>query len=153
MPQNPQLHRYIVQLSFQSLPGVTTMAISAEIYPSMIRGTGAGISAAFGKVGAAVGSYSFSALKNGGYIVVIFWVVTITAVLSMVLTLLAIPFYNGNTLDAADMLTRNSSCRFEEAVRVLFSGPLHADGSKSMTYESDASTMDEESQSESQSEQ
>ncbi|CAE7416539.1 GIT1, partial [Symbiodinium pilosum] len=51
---------YIVQLSFQSLPGVTTMAISAEIYPSMVRGTGAGISAAFGKLGATVGSYFFS---------------------------------------------------------------------------------------------
>ncbi len=46
---------YILQLSFQSLPGVTTMAISAEIYPSMVRGTGAGISAATGKVGATVG--------------------------------------------------------------------------------------------------
>lgn len=46
---------YILQLSFQSLPGVTTMAISAEIYPSMVRGTGAGISAALGKVGATVG--------------------------------------------------------------------------------------------------
>ena len=55
--------RYILQLSFQSMPGVTTMAISAEIYPSMVRGTGAGISAACGKVGATVGSYSFSELK------------------------------------------------------------------------------------------
>lgn len=57
------LSRYIVQLSFQSLPGVTTMAISAEIYPSMVRGTGAGISAACGKVGATLGSYVFSELK------------------------------------------------------------------------------------------
>jgi len=47
---------YILQLSFQSLPGVTTMAISAEILPSMVRGTGAGISAALGKVGATVGT-------------------------------------------------------------------------------------------------
>ena len=46
---------YILQLSFQSLPGVTSMAISAEIYPSMVRGTGAGISAALGKVGATLG--------------------------------------------------------------------------------------------------
>lgn len=46
------------------MPGVTTMAISAEIYPSMVRGTGAGISAACGKVGATVGSYTFSELKK-----------------------------------------------------------------------------------------
>ena len=32
-----------------------------RIYPSMVRGTGAGISAAFGKLGATVGSYCFSA--------------------------------------------------------------------------------------------
>lgn len=32
------------------------MAISAEIYPSMVRGTGAGISASFGKAGATVGA-------------------------------------------------------------------------------------------------
>ena len=44
------------------------MAISAEIYPSMVRGTGAGISAACGKVGATVGSYSFSELKKLGAI-------------------------------------------------------------------------------------
>ena len=36
------------------------MAISAEIFPSMVRGTGAGISAAFGKLGATIGSYAFS---------------------------------------------------------------------------------------------
>ena len=58
---------YILQLSFQSLPGVTTMAISAEIYPSMVRGTGAGISAAMGKVGATLGG-----LMSSSNIAVIF---------------------------------------------------------------------------------
>lgn len=187
--------RYILQLSFQSMPGVTTMAISAEIYPSMVRGTGAGISAACGKVGATVGSYSFSELKklvaiqgwccfvalhrilafllsefymvlvnlggitwtlmefgcikrlvvailsawlslwafstnsiclsdetairaisralqlsilrNQGHIDAIFWTVTGTSIAAMVLTLVAIPFYNGHTIDAADKLARN----------------------------------------------
>ena len=47
---------------------IAAEAISAEIYPSMVRGTGAGISAAFGKLGATVGSYAFSELKNLGYI-------------------------------------------------------------------------------------
>ncbi|CAE7550297.1 GIT1, partial [Symbiodinium natans] len=77
---------YILQLSFQSLPGVTTMAISAEIYPSMVRGTGAGISAAAGKLGATIGSYFFSELKNQGHINAIFWTVTATSAAAMLLT-------------------------------------------------------------------
>jgi len=134
---------YILQLSFQSMPGVTTMAISAEIYPSMVRGTGAGISAACGKVGATVGSYSFSELKNQGHIDAIFWTVTGTSIAAMVLTLVAIPFYNGHTIDAADKLAREGKPK--QAVRVLFSGPLNHDGSKSGGYESDGFSTDEES--------
>ena len=42
------------------------MAISAEIFPSAARGTAAGVSAAFGKLGATIGSYVFSELKNLG---------------------------------------------------------------------------------------
>merc|ERR1711879_997158 len=72
---------YIFQLSFQSLPGVTTMAIPAEIYPSAVRGTGAAISAASGKVGATLGSYFFTVLKDQGLINEIFWTVTGTATL------------------------------------------------------------------------
>lgn len=134
---------YILQLSFQSLPGVTTMAISAEIYPSMVRGTGAGISAACGKVGATLGSYVFSELKNQGHIGAIFWTVTGTSLAALGLTLVTIPFYNGHTLDAADMLARDGKPR--EAVRVLFSGPLNRDGSKSMAYDSDEVSTDDES--------
>lgn len=133
---------YIVQLSFQSLPGVTTMAISAEIYPSMVRGTGAGISAACGKVGATLGSYVFSELKNQGHIGAIFVTATATSVAALGLTLVTIPFYNGHTLDAADMLARDGKPR--EAVRVLFSGPLNGDGSKSLAYDSDEISTDDE---------
>jgi len=134
---------YIVQLSFQSLPGVTTMAISAEIYPSMVRGTGAGISAAFGKLGATVGSYCFSELKNLGYISGIFWTVFVASSLAMLLTAVSIPYYNGNTLDEADALARDGNPK--RAVKVLFSGPLKHDGTKSAGYESDDWTEDEES--------
>lgn len=139
---------YILQLSFQSLPGVTTMAISAEIYPSMVRGTGAGISAALGKVGATVGSYFFSELKNQGHISAIFWAVTVTSVGAMILTLVAIPYYNGHTIDAADTLARDG--KPTEAVKVLFSGPLNHDGTKSTGYEPDEDDWlsDEESQPE-----
>eukprot|EP00435_Cladocopium_sp_Y103_P059374 s705_g21.t1 len=138
---------YIVQLSFQSLPGVTTMAISAEIFPSMVRGTGAGISAAFGKLGATIGSYAFSELKNLGMIATIFWVVVITSFLAILLTLgwtfYAIPYYNGSTLDAADALAREG--KMKEAVRVLFAGPRDLEADPKSKYAKDEVTSDEES--------
>jgi len=135
---------YIVQLSFQSLPGVTTMAISAEIFPSMVRGTGAGISAAFGKLGATIGSYAFTELKNLGLIATIFWVVTLTSFASILLTFYAVPHYNGNTLDAADGLAREG--HLKEAVQVLYAGPKSKESkeSKAQKYTKE-DTSDEES--------
>jgi len=133
---------YIVQLSFQSLPGVTTMAISAEIFPSMVRGTGAGISAAFGKLGATIGSYFFSELKNLGYFATIFWVVVATSVAAIVLTLYAVPYYNGETLDEADALAKEG--RLREAVRRLFAGPSAGTKEK---YAKDEVVSDEENRS------
>ena len=45
-------------------PNVTTYVLSAEIYPKEIRGTFNGISAALGKLGAAVGAYMFGPLAG-----------------------------------------------------------------------------------------
>merc|ERR1712048_1378202 len=112
---------YIVQMSFQSLPGVTTMAISAEIYPSALRGTGASISAASGKVGATLGSYYFTMLQDQGYINDIFWTVTGTAALACILTTDLTPLYNGATLDKAQELADQG--KLAEAKNVLFAGP------------------------------
>jgi len=112
---------YLVQLSFQSLPGVTTMAISAEIYPSAVRGTAAAVSAASGKVGATFGSFFFTLLKDEGKVREIFGVVTGTSTLALLLTLWAIPKYNGHTLDAADGLCRDD--QIGEAINMLYSGP------------------------------
>jgi len=112
---------YIVQLSFQSLPGVTTMAIPAEIYPSSVKGTGAAISAAMGKVGATLGSFFFTMLKEQGKINEIFWTVTMTSTIALGLTLCLTPNYNGNTLDLADALSMQGKTR--DARRMLYSGP------------------------------
>jgi len=131
---------YIIQLSFQSLPGVTTMAISAQIYPTAVRGTGAGISAASGKVGATIGSYFFTMLKEYDLINEIFWVVTGTALVSFFLTMVLTPLYNGATLDAAEELAEKG--KMNEAKQTLFAGPLdETDGGE------DESKDDEEAQS------
>jgi len=112
---------YIFQLSFQSLPGVSTMAISAEIFPSAVKGTGAAISAASGKIGATIGSYYFTHLKNEGHISQIFWTVTFTSTLALVLTTVLIPNYNGATLSKAEELAEAGE--MAQARRMLFSGP------------------------------
>jgi PHS family inorganic phosphate transporter-like MFS transporter len=111
---------YVTQLSFQSLPGVTTLAIPAEIFPSAVRGTGSAISAASGKVGATVGSFLFTMLKEKELFHTIFWVVTGTAVLALLLTVLTTPLYNGRGLDEAERLACTGET--EEAVRALYRG-------------------------------
>jgi len=118
---------YLVQLSFQSLPGVTSMAISAEIYPSAVRGTGAAISAAAGKFGATFGSFCFTLMKENGLIQQIFAVVTCTSCAAVVLTVLLTPHYNGHTLDLANELAAEGQPR--KAVKVLYGGPRDADTS------------------------
>jgi hypothetical protein len=76
----------------------------------------------------------------------IFWSVTVTSVGAMIITLVAIPYYNGHTIDAADTLAGDG--KPTEAVKVLFSGPLNYDGTKSTGYEPDDWLSDEESQPE-----
>lgn len=68
----------------------------------------------------------------------------------MIITLVAIPYYNGHTIDAADTLARDG--KPTEAVKVLFSGPMNYDGSKSTGYEPDDSDDDWLSDEESQPE-
>lgn len=47
-------------------------------------------------------------LRNLGHIDAIFWTVTGTSIVAVVLTLVAIPFYNGHTIDSADKLAGDS---------------------------------------------
>lgn len=70
-----------------------------------------------------------------------------TSLLALALTIVAIPYFNGHTIDAADTLARDG--KPHEAVKVLFSGPMNHDGSKSTGYHSDhMEETDEESQPE-----
>jgi len=112
---------YIIQLSFQSLLGVSTMAISAEIFPCAVKGTAAAISSASGKVGATFGSYFFTYLKNQGQFNLIFWIVTCTSTAALVLTMVLTPLYDGTTIEMAEALACEGETR--EARRMLYSGP------------------------------
>jgi len=112
---------YIAQLSFQSLMGASTVAIAAEIYPSAVKCTGAAISAASGKVGATLGSYFFTELKNEGHINLIFWAAAGTSAFALLLSMAITPYYNGTTLSKAEQLAEAG--KIAEAGRMLYSGP------------------------------
>jgi PHS family inorganic phosphate transporter-like MFS transporter len=51
-------------------PNATTYTIAAEIYPSAVRATCHGLSAAIGKLGAAIGGYMFAPVERVGVVIV-----------------------------------------------------------------------------------
>lgn len=99
---------YILQTGFQAFPGITTIAIPADIFPSAVRGSCHGLSAFSGKLGAIIGSYWFTWIKdtpedfNGESIQFIFIVVTVSCVAGFFVTLLLTPTYDGPALNAMD---------------------------------------------------
>lgn len=99
---------YIIQTGFQAFPGITTIAIPADIFPSAVRGTCHGASAFTGKLGAIFGSYYFDFVKdngadyNGQPIQFIFILVTAACVCGFFITLFLTPTYDGPALNAMD---------------------------------------------------
>jgi hypothetical protein len=115
-------------------PGVATILISAESYPTMIRGIMIGLSAAFGKAGAAIGTVVFGAIQDRlgedergqqG----VFLVGAAFSALGAIITMLCLPDSRGNThLQAEDD-------RFAEILRVngISLGPDSAESSKTQS--------------------
>jgi len=97
---------YILQLSFQSFPGVTTMAISADIYPTLLKGTASGISAATGKVGATLSSYSFKMLQDRELTQLIFGIVTGVSFAGAGVTCVFIPRVTAAKLERSEALAQ-----------------------------------------------
>merc|ERR1711998_316007 len=101
---------YIIQTGFQAFPGITTIAVPADIFPNAVRGTCHGISAVSGKIGAIFGSYYFDAVKEDGYsgidsahpIQYIFIIVTIACFCGFVVTIFLTPTYDAPALEAMD---------------------------------------------------
>lgn len=95
---------YMVQYSFQMFMGVTTMAISASIFPDHMAGTGAGIAAAVGKVGAAIGTTLFASWP--GLYQRIFATSACAALLGLVLTIVIVPGYTAEALERMQQLAK-----------------------------------------------
>lgn len=89
---------YLFQYGFQQFCGVTTMAIAAEVFPSHFAGTGAGIAAGSGKIGASVGIFLFAVAWPGKFSI-IFGVSAGVSIAGLLLTFVLTPHYGKAKLD------------------------------------------------------
>lgn len=96
-------------------PNTTTFIIPGEIYPSEVRATCHGLSAASGKLGAAAGAYFFPIVLGTGAaseagLRQCMAICSIIALLGAIVTFLFIPTYDGVTLDTTSYLSLDFEC-------------------------------------------
>jgi MFS family permease len=82
-------------------PNMTTFVFPSEIFPTSIRGTGDGISAAAGKFGAFLGALFVPTLLKSAGITGVEGVMAAVSVIGVILTLIALPEPMGQTLEQA----------------------------------------------------
>lgn len=80
-------------------PGMATYVIPAEIFPTAARATAHGLSAASGKIGAALGSMAFALLVDVDGVPGVFVACAITCLLTIVCAVVLLPTYNDAKLD------------------------------------------------------
>merc|ERR1712048_537799 len=100
---------YMVQYSFQMFMGVTTMAIAAQIFPEKFAGTGAGIAAALGKVGATIGTYLFSNFGEKSEYSLIFGITAVCCAVGLVVTFVFVPQYNAQKLKLMQQIAESGN--------------------------------------------
>jgi len=82
-------------------PNMTTFVFPSEVFPTSIRGTGDGISAAAGKFGAFLGALFVPTLLKSAGITGVEGVMAAVSVIGVILTLVALPEPMGQTLEEA----------------------------------------------------
>lgn len=82
-------------------PNTTTFVMPAEIFPVSVRTTSHGISATIGKVGAAVGTFSFPLLQAKFGLPGPMWIATIASLAGLAVTWALLPEPNGLALEEA----------------------------------------------------
>ena len=92
---------YSVQVAFDALgPGMTTYVVPGEIYPTLIRASAHGISAASGKAGAVLGTAAFPRLQSAVGLRSVLLICGCICLFSAVWTLVFTPNYDAATLAA-----------------------------------------------------
>jgi len=109
---------YMIQYSFQMFMGVTTMAIAAQIFPEKFAGTGAGIAAALGKIGATIGTYLFTYWGEDSKYSLIFGVTSVCCAIGLAVTFVFVPGYAAEKLDIMQRFSERD--RHQEAAAILY---------------------------------
>jgi MFS family permease len=86
-------------------PNTTTFVYPAEIFPVRVRTTSHGISATVGKVGAAVGTFSFPLLQHTYGLPGPMWVATAASIAGLIVTIVTLPEPKGVSLEEASRET------------------------------------------------
>ncbi|MEM4213359.1 MAG: MFS transporter, partial [Thermoplasmatales archaeon] len=80
-------------------PNVTTFVVPPEVFPISARGTGSGIAAAGGKIGAFIGTFLNVFITTQFHLRGLFLVLSVLALIGLVLTVLLLPEPKGKTLE------------------------------------------------------
>ncbi len=80
-------------------PNTTTFVIPAEVYPTRARTTGHGISAACGKVGAAITTYLFPTLLSAIGLKNILFMLAIVSIIGAIITIFTLPETKNRSLE------------------------------------------------------
>uniref|UniRef100_A0A7S1TNM4 Major facilitator superfamily (MFS) profile domain-containing protein n=1 Tax=Phaeomonas parva TaxID=124430 RepID=A0A7S1TNM4_9STRA len=114
---------YTTQLVFDaSGPGMSTYVIPGEIFPTRMRGTCHGISAASGKIGAVVGSFGFPAMRELTGLGSVMLLNAVVTGVAMFLTFLLTPAYTSTEVGLLKEVARDGGD--EAAVVLLYKGPM-----------------------------
>jgi MFS family permease len=98
----PFVALYAVNYFFTEFgPNTTTFIYPAEIFPVSVRTTSHGIAATIGKIGAAIGTFSFPLLQSAYKLPGPMWVAAGASVLGLVITWRFLPEPNGQALEDA----------------------------------------------------
>ncbi len=98
----PFIALYAINYFFTEFgPNTTTFVYPAEIFPVRVRTTSHGIAATVGKVGAAVGTFSFPLLQAAYKLPGPMWVAAIASLAGLVITAVLLPEPKGVSLEAA----------------------------------------------------
>jgi len=101
---------YGLQLFFDySCPAAATFLIPAEIFPTAVRATAVGLSAAAGKLGAVVGIYVIGLLKASIGVQLMFGVIALICTIAMAFGYVFLPLYNDRTLHMLELVERHGS--------------------------------------------
>mmetsp|Transcript_8059 Transcript_8059/g.15090 ORF Transcript_8059/g.15090 Transcript_8059/m.15090 type:complete len:484 (+) Transcript_8059:41-1492(+) len=115
-----------VQKSFDAFgPGAMTFMIPAEIFPTAVRASCHGISAAGGKLGAFIGTFLLPPFQEAFGVPALLFTCSVLSLLGVLLTMVLTPPYDGDTLQNLRVATKSDLSRTTQILwtRNLARGP------------------------------